>query len=116
MEERSCRSPHCYRHRRAELPLNPGRRLSLENTVLQRWTHPLDLPRQSPPNNKSNSISQAVALTPHKPQTHAHQPLRTDPFLLFLFHSMFQIEITFAKCSRINPCYYFFKGCKENLK
>lgn len=89
MEERSCRSPHRYRHCRAEPSLNPGRRLSLENTAIQRWTHPLDLPRQSPPNNKSNSISQPVAITPHKSQTHGHQPLHTDTFLIFLFHSMF---------------------------
>lgn len=87
MEERSCRSPHRYRQCHAELSLSPGRRLSPENTVILRWTHPLDLPRQSPPNNKSNSISQAAAITPHKPQTHAHQPLHTDTFLLF--HSMF---------------------------
>lgn len=107
MEDRRCSSAHRYRHCHEELSLKPGTRHSLENTAIQRWTHPLDLPRWSPPNNTSNSISQAVTFTPHKPRTHAPQLLHTDwHFSCISFSpSTFYIEVILAQHSRKDFCF-----------
>lgn len=107
MKKGSCSWGHWYRHCHAELSLKPRRRHSLQNTEIQMWAHPLDLPRQSPPNNKSNSISQAVTFTAHKPQTHAPQLLLTDTSLFFPSPptTMFYVDFILAQNSKKRFCF-----------